>query len=356
MGMKEKLYHWIDERFQIGNLVRFMQHKRVPMHGKSIFYYFGGIAMFFFTIQVISGILLLLYYKPGEATAYESVQFITSEVEFGWLVRSIHAWSANLMILAAFIHMFTVFFERAFRMPRELTWITGGILLMLGMGFGFSGYLLPWNELAYFATKVGTDIMGAIPLIGPFALKLLRGGEDVTGATLSRFFAVHVAVMPALFTLILSIHLLFVQRQGMSEPDEWKEIKEGDRRYMPFFPHFMLRDVLLWTVALNVLALLAILWPSELGLKADPFASAPAGIRPEWYFLFMFQTLKLIPPHVLFMEGEILGIVGFGVGAAAWVLLPLWIGSKVKSTTTGIIGTLVVLYIVGMTVWGYIAS
>ncbi len=353
--MKDKLYSWFDERFQIGNLVEFMQHKRVPLHGKTILYYFGGIAMFFFVIQVISGILLLLYYKPGEDTAYETVQFIASQVEFGWLIRSIHAWSANLMIFAAFVHMFSVFLTRAFRKPRELTWITGVILLLLGMGFGFSGYLLPWNELAFFATKVGTDIVGAVPLIGDFALRLLRGGEDVTGGTMSRFFALHVAVLPAIFTVLLSIHLIFVQRQGMSEPDNWEEVPEESRRYMPFFPQFMLRDILFWIVALNILALFAILWPSHLGLKADPFAPAPAGIRPEWYFMFMFQTLKLIPPHVLFMEGEVLGILGFGLAGLVWMLFPLWVGTKVKTRTVVIFGTVIALYILGMTAWGYMA-
>ncbi|MBC8478201.1 cytochrome b N-terminal domain-containing protein, partial [bacterium] len=210
------LFKWIDDRFQIQDLVEFLRHKQVPRHGKSLWYYFGGISLFFFLIQVVSGILLLLYYKPGEDSAYEAVQFITAEVEFGWLVRSVHTWAANLMILSAFIHMFSVLFTRAFVKPRELTWITGTLLLFVGLGFGFSGYLLPWNELAFFATKVGTDIVGAIPFIGDSALQLLRGGEDVTGATLSRFFAIHVAVMPAIFTLLLSVHLLMVQLDRVS--------------------------------------------------------------------------------------------------------------------------------------------
>ncbi|MBL7034022.1 MAG: cytochrome b N-terminal domain-containing protein [Candidatus Delongbacteria bacterium] len=352
--MTKALFKWIDDRFQIQDLVEFLRHKQVPRHGKSLWYYFGGISLFFFLIQVVSGILLLLYYKPGEDSAYEAVQFITAEVEFGWLVRSVHTWAANLMILSAFIHMFSVLFTRAFVKPRELTWITGTLLLFVGLGFGFSGYLLPWNELAFFATKVGTDIVGAIPFIGDSALQLLRGGEDVTGATLSRFFAIHVAVMPAIFTLLLSVHLIMVQRQGMSEPENWKKLPEGDKRYMPFFPHFLLRDLLIWIVALNVLALLAILWPSELGLKADPFLPAPAGIMPEWYFIFMFQTLKLIPAHVLFMEGELLGIFGFGLGAIVWMLLPLWIGHKVRSSTVSLLGILVIIYIVGMTIWGFL--
>src|SRR5207237_9765860 len=146
-------------------------------------------------IQVASGILLLLYYRPSSAEAYESVQFIVTQVDFGWLVRNIHSWSANLLILAAFGHMFSVFFLKAYRKPRELTWVSGVVLLFLMLGFGFSGYLLPWNELSFFATKVGTGIAGGVPVIGAPLMRFLRGGGGVTGATCSRFYAICVGVV-----------------------------------------------------------------------------------------------------------------------------------------------------------------
>src|SRR5206468_8293534 len=168
--------------------------------------------------QIFTGILLLLYYRPSAAEAYESVQFIVTKVQFGWLIRNIHSWSANLLIAVAFAHFFSVFFLKSYRKPRELTWVSGMLLLFLMLGFGFSGYLLPWNELSFFATKVGTGIAGAVPLAGPFLLRLLRGGDDVSGATLSRFFGMHVAVLPAVTTALVLLHLLFVQRQGMSVP------------------------------------------------------------------------------------------------------------------------------------------
>src|SRR5512140_638575 len=234
-----------------------------------------------------------------------------SKVQFGWLIRSIHSWSANLFVLSACIHMFSVLFERSYRKPREITWVTGMLMLFLAMGFGFSGYLLPWNELAFFATKVGTDIAGVIPVIGKPIMVFLRGGEEVTGATLSRFFGIHVAVLPGIFTVLLGIHLLLVQRQGMSEPIGSDSGTGGEGGRMPFFPNFFLRDVLLWLIVLNVLAILAVFFPWELGRKADPFASAPAGIRPEWYFLFMFQTLKFFPAKIWFMDGEVLGVLLF---------------------------------------------
>jgi cytochrome b6 len=290
------------------------------MHRGSVWYYFGGLTLFLFIVQVLSGIMLLLYYRVGVENSYESVRFITTKVPFGWLIRSIHSWGANLMILTALIHMFSVYFERAYVKPRELTWITGMVLLGLAMFFGFSGYLLPWNQLAFFATKVGTEIVGVIPGVGHFFLRLLRGSDDVTGATLARFFGMHAAILPAVFTVILSIHLLFVQVQGMSEPHGVRKRAKP----MPFFPNFLLRDLLLWLLLLNVLALLAVFFPWELGQKADPFAPAPAGIRPEWYFLAMFQLLKFIPAKVSTIDGELLGVFGIGLGLAAWALFPVW--------------------------------
>lgn len=310
---------WLNERYDISKLVEFARHKTVPVHRGSVWYYFGGVSLFLFIVQVFSGILLLLYYRVGAESSYESVQFIITKVPFGWLIRSIHSWGANLMVLAAMIHMFSVFFERAYAKPRELTWVSGFVLLALAMGFGFSGYLLPWNQLAFFATKVGTDMVGVLPGIGEFMLRLLRGSDDVTGATLARFFGLHVAIMPALFTVILAIHLLFVQMQGMSEPHVPSERR---RPPMPFFPNFVLRDVLLWLLVLNLLALLAVFFPWELGEKADPFAPAPAGIKPEWYFLGAYQLLKLIPAKIAGIDGELLGILGVGGALAVWALFP----------------------------------
>ncbi|OGU78877.1 MAG: cytochrome bc complex cytochrome b subunit, partial [Ignavibacteria bacterium RBG_16_35_7] len=313
MNIIKNLYNWIDERVKLEDLVNFLGKKYVPVHRNSVWYYFGGVSLFFFIIQVVTGILLLFYYKGSADLAFESIQFIMSKVQFGWLIRSIHSWAANLFILAAFIHMFSVYFEKSYRKPREITWVTGMLMFFLALGFGFSGYLLPWNELAFFATKVGTDIAGAVPLIGETLKIFLRGGEEVTGATLSRLFGFHVALLPGIFTALLTIHLLLVQRQGMSEPLRVEALKQSEKKTMPFFPNFLLRDLLLWLLILNVLAILAVFFPSELGRKADLFASAPAGIKPEWYFLFMFQTLKYIPAHLLIFEGEVVGILLFMV-------------------------------------------
>jgi cytochrome b6 len=354
----ENIFSWLDKRFNLTPLIDFLSKKQVPIHNHTIWYYMGGVTLFLFIVQLISGILLLFYYRPGADSAYESIRFILTKVNFGWLVRSIHSWSANLMILFAFIHMFSTYFTRAYRKPRELTWVTGFILLLIAMAFGFSGYLLPWNELAYFATKVGTDIAGSLPLIGDFLLKLLRGGDDVTGATLTRFYAFHVAMLPAIFSIFLILHIIFIQRQGMSEPEHFEEIPEEKKKWMPFFPNFLLRDLLLWLIVLGILLFLSVYYPWDLGFKADPFASAPAGIKPEWYFMFMFQTLKYIPAHMFFIEGEIVGVLLFGIAGIAWMLVPFFeIKAKREKRLNlmTIIGLVSILYIIIMTIIGYLS-
>lgn len=310
---------WLRERLGLAPVEEVIGHKRVPVHPHTFWYYWGGITLFLFCVQVVTGVLLVLYYRPSADEAYESVKFLMTTVSFGWLIRSIHSWSANLMIGAAFVHMFSTFLMKAYRPPREVTWVTGFLLLVLALAFGFSGYLLPWNQLAFFATKVGTDIVGAVPLIGPFFLKVLRGGDQITGGTLTRFFGFHVAILPLCITAVLGIHIWLVQWHGMSVPPGQEA---APRREMKFLPDFLLRDLVGWLAALGALALLAALFPWELGLKADPFAPAPLGIKPEWYFGFMFQTLRMIPAHVLGMEGELLGIVGFGLVGVVWALVP----------------------------------
>ncbi len=354
----EKLYRWVDERVELGGLVQFMGKKYVPVHSHSLWYYFGGVSLFLFIIQVVTGILLLLYYKSGEEFAFESIQFIMSKVQFGWLIRSIHSWAANLFVLSSMIHMFSVYFEKAYRKPREITWLTGMLMFFMALGFGFSGYLLPWNELAFFATKVGTDIAGVVPVLGKPIMMFLRSGEEVSGATLSRFFGFHVAVFPGIFTVLLGTHLILVQRQGMSEPLGTHGTEGGEKKTMPFFPNFLLRDLLLWLIVLNLLAILAVFFPWELGKKADPFGSAPAGIKPEWYFLFMFQTLKFIPAKLLFIDGEVFGIMVFGLAGLLWMLVPFWDRKSSRGEANKLVnylGIFAVMFIIVLTIIGWLA-
>ena len=315
------IWTWLDRRVGLAEIQKLLTKKEIPVHRHTIWYYLGGMSLFLFMIQVATGVLLLFYYRPSADEAYESVQFLMAEVEFGWLFRSIHFWAANLMIFTLFLHLFSVLLLKAYRPPRELTWLSGVALMAIVLGFGFTGYLLPWNALAYFATRVGTEIVSVLPSVGPFLLVVLRGGEDVSGATLTRFYAIHVAVLPLLAALVLVLHLFLVQKHGMSVPID-VEKAGAPRRTFPFVPDFLLRDLVGWLSALAVLAALAAYFPAELGEKADPFASAPAGIKPEWYFMFMFQTLKYLPAHILGVEGEVVGVIAFGLGGLFLLLIP----------------------------------
>lgn len=210
-------YGELDRRLDLKEALEAVLKKPVPKH-VNFFFCFGGITFLCFLMQVITGILLLFYYKPTPSDAYASVIHITNVVPFGWLIRSVHFWSANFMISFIFLHMIRVFVSKAYQEPRDFNWVIGVMLLCITLGFGFTGYLLPWNQLSYWATTVGTEIPGAIPVIGPHIRLILRGGMDVSGETLIRFFALHVVVLPAVAVIFLMLHFLIIKRQGISEP------------------------------------------------------------------------------------------------------------------------------------------
>ena len=354
--LAQQIYTYLDSRFMLSEIGKLAKKKKVPKHKHEFWYYFGGICLFLFVIQVITGVLLLLYYKPTIDSGYESVQFIMSQVKYGWLIRSVHSWTANILIGIIFVHMFSTFFLKAYRPPRELTWITGFFLLLIFMFFGFSGYLLPWNELSFSATKVGTDIAGSIPLIGKAIKTFILGGPEVSGATITRFFWLHIAILPFLTLIFMGVHVLLVQTLGMSKPiglpdDQVKEV--------PFFPNFILKDALGWMLILTLIGVLCVFLPWELGQKADVFAPTPLGIKPEWYFTFMFTTLKIIPAHVLFVEGEILAILGFMAGGLLWMLVPFLdrrAAKEKKSPVYTFIGFVILLYIIVMTALTYFTN
>jgi quinol-cytochrome oxidoreductase complex cytochrome b subunit len=212
------LYGALDERLSFHEALQKQLHKPVPPHALRHLWCMGGISLLLFLNQVVTGILLMVYYKPGPDVAYDSVRHVMNAVPLGWLLRQMHAWGAHLMIIAVLIHMLKIFFSRAYRPPRELNWMVGTCLFFLTFTFAFTGYLLPWDQLSFWATTVGTDGMTAIPLLGKPMLLLLRGGENVTDVTLSRFFALHVSVLPWVTVGFLLLHFMMIRRQGIADP------------------------------------------------------------------------------------------------------------------------------------------
>jgi cytochrome b6 len=217
MGVGRGIWTFFDRRYRLREPLEYQLNKKIPGH-LNWTNCFGGITFVCFGVQVVTGILLAFYYRPTMADAYASVLRIMEEVPFGVFVRGLHAWTANIMIAMAILHMLKVFSIGAFRPPREFTWISGVSLFFVTVTFGFSGYLLPMNELAYWATTVGTEIAGALPFVGPYALTFLLGGSTITDETLTRFYALHVLVLPAIILILLAAHFVMIRRQGISDP------------------------------------------------------------------------------------------------------------------------------------------
>lgn len=348
---------WVDERLGISELIELARHKTVPQHKYSFWYYMGGISLLFFIVQLFTGILLLVYYRPGRE-AFDSVRQITYDVDFGWLIRSAHSWSANLMVAAIFAHLFSVFFMKAYRKPREFGWWSGLVLLGLVLLFGFSGYLLPMDELSYFATKVGLQIPSMIPGLSHLVTDLVQGGTQVGEATVQRFFALHAVILPLLFLPLLGFHLYLVQRHGNAVPPSEEAKPAAERRTVPFFPNFFAMDMAMWLIALNVVTILATLYPWELGNPANPLSPAPVGIHPEWYFMSQFQLLKVIGEIIPGYAGE---VTGMGLFTAVIVILagiPLFDSDSTNGRRGRIAawtGFGILAGMIALTIWGYAA-
>jgi cytochrome b6 len=349
-GLVAGLLRYLDSRVGLAPFFSFLRKKEVPIHRHTIWYYLGGTTLFFFIMQLLTGFLLLVYYQP--TSPHESVQSIVSQVEFGWLVRSVHSWSANLMVASAFVHMFSVFFMRAYHGQRDLLWYSGITLLLLGFGLGFTGYALPGDEVAFFATKIGLDVAGSMPALGKVIANLLRGGEEITTTTYQRLFALHAAVLPVLFMPILMLHLWLVQRHGSHVPDD---VDPATVKTVPFFPKFFLNELIVWLLCLNLLTVLAAIFPWEHGQAADALRPAPVGIHPEWYYMAQFQLLKLMPSSLLGIPGELVGMGLFSVAAGLWAIVPVFDRGPRRARRLVYLGWAAVVGLLGLTLWGYLA-
>ena len=216
--MLQNIYTWLDERLGFDGIYKAVLDRPEPLG--NWWNTLGSASLFLFVLQAVTGIFLTVYYVPSPDHAYDSVQYIMNGVAFGWLIRGVHHWGASLMVLIVFIHMIRVFVSASYKYPRELTWMVGVGLLLLTLGMGFTGYLLPWNQKAYWATTVGTAIAGAVPFLGPFIERALRGGTDLSALTLARFFSAHIWMLPALLVGLIGVHMFLIIKHGESHyPD-----------------------------------------------------------------------------------------------------------------------------------------
>ncbi len=342
---------WLEQRTGLTPVLQASLHVRVPMAAQT--FYFGGIALVLFAVQVVTGTLLTLYYTPTTDHAYDSVRFITSDVDFGWLIRSVHHWGANLMVVFVVLHLLRVFVQAAYKYPRELIWVAGVGLFGLTIFFGFTGYLLPWDQRAYWATVVGTEIAGGVPFIGDALLLLLRGGADVSQATLSRFYGIHILVLPLLTGGALLLHLVFVHQLGLAHPRQPKLRKPGaetedDVPLRPFWPNYLLDELIAWYILLAAIVVLASLFPVGLEEQADPLVT-PQHIKPEWYFLGVYELLKRVPPLIGIMAPvAVIGLI------MVWPFLDRSPEVLVRRRKVVVLGAAaLVVGTVALTIWGY---
>lgn len=350
----EKAGEWLQERLPVEKLTfdGLVRKKEVPVHRMSWAYYLGGLALFFFSIQLVTGLLLLFYYQPTVADAHASVEYITRHVTGGALIRNMHTWSSSAMILCLLAHVITTFAMKAFEKPREVTWVSGVLLLLITFGFGFTGYLLPWHQIAVNATKVGLQSVEEVGAYLPGALadiprqikEAIQGEAAVGQATLSRFYALHVVVLPFAIFMVLGLHLFMVQVHGMSQG-----VDKPTGKREKFFPIFVLKDFSLWGVVFFVLFVLALCLPFEsffhypLFEPFDPQGSTPEGIKPEWYFFFVYYPLELLPFWL------VMGVTNIAIVV---LLLAPWVFRRTSRATLRNIALAATAYLVIITLFG----
>src|ERR1043166_2268094 len=286
----EKVFAFVDERVGLKQLTAKMLNESVP-GGSRRAYVFGSILLFIFIMQTITGVLLMFYYVPTADHAYASTQYIIHDVDYGWFLLSYHFWGSSAMVVCVFAHMSQVFLWGAYKKPRELIWVVGLALFALVMGFGFTGYLLPWDQRAFWATTVGVEIMDKIPVIGDFLARFLKGGPIPGQMTLSRFFVIHVMVLPAALIGLAGLHLFLFRCAGPAGPFRGTPV-ELKAKTDYFFPRQIWKDVVGMAVVFACISGLAF-WEPVVLLAEPPRAPGDYRPEPEWYFLFIFQHLRL---------------------------------------------------------------
>ncbi|MBI3541169.1 MAG: cytochrome b N-terminal domain-containing protein, partial [Deltaproteobacteria bacterium] len=304
--------------------------RKIP-RGVGWLYTLGSLSLFLLSLQLITGILLAMNFSASPEQAHASIQYIMEQVPMGRLIRGLHKWGASLMVIFVTLHMIRVYFMGAYKYPRERTWVLGVFLWIVVLMFGFTGYLLPWDQKAYWATTVGTHLAAQVPWIGPSIAKVLQGGKTLGAVTLTRFYAFHILVLPLFLFSLTGIHLFFVIQQGISAPPDREKIPQDSHwkervknRYLElksqgqsFFPYTIYKDILA-VFAVFLLAFALALWsPAGLEEVADP-TDSNYNPRPEWYFLFLFQALKFFPGSLEALAAVLLPSLALGL----LVLLP----------------------------------
>lgn len=325
------LFRWLDERLDLAGIRRTLLDREVPDR-LTWWHTLGSATLTVFLIQVITGVVLATYYAPSPDHAYDSIRYIDHQVASGALLRGIHHWGASAMVVLIVAHAVRVFSVGAYKYPREANWLVGIVLLLVVMGFSFTGYLLPWDQKAYWATVVGTNIGGTTPVVGGYVVTLLRGGAQLGSATLTRFYAFHILWLPLVLGIFALVHLVIVVRQGIAPLPKTLErgapSKTSDAAYpsyyrqayaatkrggVRFWPDIIGKDALVAFAVVAVIVLLAAMFGAPLEPPADPTDTAYVP-RPEWYFLPLYQLLKLVP-------GSLESLVAFGVPTALILIL-----------------------------------
>lgn len=317
----------------------------VPYHIKRWWFALGGTPAYLFMVQIVTGILLAVYYEPSTARAYASVRYITEEAAFGWYLRSLHKWAATLMIASVILHQMRVFFTGAYRAPREINWMVGMCLLVAVLLTGFTGYSLVFEQLSFWGATVGANIMDTVPVLGPPLKALLLGGESYNAHTLPRFYVLHAAVLPATIATLVVVHIAIIRIQGIT-PYKFSDEPEGPPRTFKFFPDHVTTEMVIALVLMILLSALATIFPAMMGPVANPLVT-PEVIKPEWFFYVAFRWLKLFTGTAAVLSMGLIVLVMFG-----WPFIDAQIRARTRFQEASVwFGILAVLAIIALTVW-----
>src|SRR4030067_2065425 len=350
--MRQKIKDGWEERVGLKELIRTkLKEYKVPK-GVNIFYTLGIVTLLAYMVQAVSGYFLLIYYIPHPDHAFKSVQDMMNVVPFGWLPRMVHIVVSNLMVVVIILHLLSIFIMLSYKKPRELTWVAGVILFFHTLIFCLSGYLLPWSQRSFWATTIGTNIPTAFPVIGEYIANVLRGGDNVSGITLSRFFSLHIAFLPPIFLSIVGFHMFLVRRLGLSTPS-FSKSAEGHADGPSFYPYFFLKQVFMIMVFFSVVFFIisfmpTLFMPEAANTPADPLKT-PLHIKPEWYFLAPYQMLRIIPNKFFGISMQILLIAIFML----WPFLDTKEEKNILKRPLLIVMLIAALAIwVSLTIWG----